>query len=157
MEEETLKQAKVYLRENFKEGANCPCCGQFVKLYKYAFHSGMARCLILIYNATTPHKQTDGFMHVENYFVSIGVKMKGYHGKLKYYKMLEQLPNNDSSKAKSGIWRITQKGKDFVENKIEVPKRVHLYNDIVVDWSDEQITIKQALGSKFNYAELISI
>jgi len=153
---ETLQEGKEYLRNNFEKGTECPCCGQYVRLYKYAFHSGMSRCLILINQATSPHKNPDGWIHVEDYFVSIGVKMKGYHGKLKYYDMIEQLPNDDTSKAKSGIWRITQKGKDFVNNKILVPKRVHLYNDRVDGWSDEQIDIVTSLGKHFNYNELMN-
>ena len=31
---ETIKEGKEYLRKNFNEGVNCPCCNQFVKLYK---------------------------------------------------------------------------------------------------------------------------
>lgn len=31
---ETLEEAKQFLRENWEEGADCPCCTQKVKLWK---------------------------------------------------------------------------------------------------------------------------
>ena len=45
---ETVKEAKTFLRKNFDQGIDCPCCGQFVKKYKRKLNSSMAYALILI-------------------------------------------------------------------------------------------------------------
>ena len=112
----------------------------------------MARSLIIIYNAPT---DSSGWVHVEDYFVSIGVTMKGVHGKLKHWGLLEQKENTDDAKNKNGLWRITELGRDFVEGKVSMNRAVFLYLDRVRDYDDTPVTIFEALGTKFNYAELM--
>ena len=36
--EMTLDEAKAWLRDQVDDGAHCPCCGQFAKVYKRRIH-----------------------------------------------------------------------------------------------------------------------
>lgn len=154
---ELMQEGKEYLRQNFDKGVPCPCCGQFVKRYKYAFHNGMARALIYLYTATKQGvgDDNDGYINVNPYFVSIGVKFFGYHPKLEHWRMIERMPNTDKTKPWSGYWRLTERGKQFADGEIKAAKHVYLYNKVALGFSDELIDIRDALGEKFDYEELM--
>jgi hypothetical protein len=156
---ETLKEAKSYLKANWGKGVECPCCGQFVKLYKRTLNSGMAVTLIRIYNLTE---------HIDLNLppvIWIDVKdflrQKRYHNGhdwtlLRFWGLLEQQVSEDNPEQKhSGFWKITEKGKDFVKNKIIVPKQLLHFNQTPYGFVGKEITITDALGSKFNYQELM--
>jgi len=63
------------------------------------------------------------------------------------------MPNNDPSKKFSGIWRATDKGRDFVNGTIRVPKKVYIYNDVVEAWSPESANIGECFGEFFDYQD----
>lgn len=146
---DTLERAKRELRQNWEEGLDCPCCGQFVKLYKRPFHSSMARVLIILLN------HPDEWVHVENHLVSIGSTIKGVHGKLKYWEMVEPKQNDDNSKASSGYWRLTPYGRSFAKRECNTYKNVYTFKDHVYKRSKDMVSIEEALGKKFNYTELM--
>ncbi len=153
----TVDEAKQYLRDNLQKGAHCPVCTQWARMNKMPFHSGMALTLIFIYKATMQGKTDNGWLHVENYLVEIGSKIKGVHSKLEYWGLLERKPNLDDPKKKeNGFWRITEKGKLFVEGKLVVPSHVKTFNKKQYGFSQKNIDIRGALGKKFDYSELMS-
>ena len=64
---------------------------------------------------------------------------------------------NENPKIKShGLWRITDKGISFVLNTSHVCEKVKLYNNQAWGFDGSLINIKQALGNKFDYSELIN-
>lgn len=67
------------------------------------------------------------------------------------------MPNDDPKKKASGFWRITDKGKQFADGIIKVQSRILVYNNTFQGFSDksELIGIKEALGNKFDYSELM--
>ena len=153
---ETLQEAKEHLRENWEKGTDCPCCGQFVKLYKRKLNSSMAYVLILMMNRENRFDE-DGWVHVEKYLKSMktAVSLRGDYAKLRYWQLIEQMENTDTSKKDSGFWRITERGVKFAKGDIALPKRVNLYNGKIVGWDEDHSDIKEALGDKFDYAELM--
>lgn len=151
----TLGQAKAFVHDNWSEGVRCPCCSKHVQLYRTRLNAPMARALLLI-NGAPAQAYENGWLHVENYFVHIDITIKGVHGKLKHWKLLEQKENNDEpEKNKSGYWRMTDLGRDFAEGKVTVHEAVYLYLDKVRGRDEVAISIKQALGVKFDYDELM--
>lgn len=148
----TLSEAKEYLRENFDKGTKCPCCGQFVKLYKRSITSGQAHGLIMFYRYSEEHPEE--FIHVSNF--DFTAFRGGDFAKLRYWGFIEQAENDDPSKRDSGMWSITDKGRQFVRNERTVPRQVHLYDGQRVGWSEDRVSIKDALKNKFNYEELMS-
>jgi hypothetical protein len=78
------------------------------------------------------------------------------HTTLRWWDLIERLPNDDPAKKHSGVWRPTQKGIDFARGVIQVPSYVIHYNNEVLRWSDEETTIQESLGKKFDYSETMA-
>jgi hypothetical protein len=77
-------------------------------------------------------------------------------GKLVHWQLAELQPNKDDPKRKtSGLWRPTADGVAFVHERIRVPARVYLYDNEPIGFDSEQITIREALGDRFDYQELM--
>lgn len=75
---------------------------------------------------------------------------------MKWWELLEsQVQTKDPARTGSGFWRITPKGERFVRGEIAVPEKIYIYDNLIVERSDETTFIKEALGHKFNYAELM--
>jgi tRNA(His) 5'-end guanylyltransferase len=146
---QTIQEAKIYLRENFDKGVNCPCCGQFVKLYKRKLNSVMARCLIKMTSLQ------NGYNHVREIVKGISDTGTNDFSKLKYWGLIEEMNNDDLDKKTSGYWRLTKQGLLFAKNQINVPKYAEIYNTKLIGFSAEQTNIIDSLGTKFNYNELM--
>ena len=148
----TLQEAKQFLRDNFEKGELCPCCGQLVKLYKINLGVGMARVLIEMYRLTAASTEVVRWIHP----ISELRTVNGDYAKLRIWGLVEEKGDDvpDDKKA-SGYWRITSKGMDFVNDSLTVQKKAHIFNNRCLGFSGEQIGIKQALGTKFDYHELM--
>jgi len=154
---ETLREAKQFLRENYKKGVVCPCCNQFVKLYKRKLNTSMARTLILLYRKSKSNPDVEYF-HIYNDLLGIDFGIGGSElSKLKYWGMIDELEkdSNDTKTRTSGFWKITEKGKKFVKKELKVPKYILLYNNQLRGFEGNEINITEALGDKFNYIELM--
>jgi hypothetical protein len=152
----TIAEGKQKLRAEWEKGLHCPCCNQWVRLNPYTCHHSRARVLIILHKATVEYRtDPSGFIHVEDYLVDLGVKIKGVVGKMKYWGLVEAMPNDDPSKKTSGYWRITDKGMQFVNREITVPQKAFVFDDKVYKFSTNEISIVEALGKKFDYSELM--
>lgn len=154
---QTLEEAKAFLRKNFLTGVDCPCCRQFVKLYKRKLHSSMAVTLIRIFKYYQ-EGSADGSLteiHVKEYLRRN--KFKNAHDwmLLRYWKLIEPIKQEKETTNRNGYWRITELGRSFVLGSVKVPASVFIYNSRLYG-SDEKLTdIKQALGNAFDYNELM--
>lgn len=140
----TIEEAKKDLRKNFERGTSCPCCGQFVKLYKRKLNSGMASTLIRIYK----HAKYE-WIHVKDMLRMNKYKNSHDWTLLKEWGFIE---SNDAA----GEWKITNKGVEFIKGTSTAPSHVHIYNKTTVGFSSTQTDIKESLGNHFNYEELMS-
>lgn len=148
----SLKEAKKFLADNFDEGANCPCCSQFVKRYSRSLNSGMALGLISLYKIA-PNGE---FVHVPTEFTKRKINNSNTElSKLVYWGFVEEKPTDDEDEKSSGYWRITANGIKFALKKIRTQKYVQVFNKKVFSFSGELITVVDALGGKFDYKELM--
>ena len=147
----TLEAAKAHLRDNWKKGTHCPCCTQFVKLYKRKFNTVMVLSLInLSYLGA-------GFHHVSNIMEGISKTGTNDFSKLKYCVMIAEMSNNNKAKKTSGYWAITDKGLTFLDRSLAtVPKYANIYNGQLMGFSEERTTIQGALGDGFDFHELMN-
>ena len=143
----TLAEAKQYLRDNFKTGTECPCCGKYVKAYKRKLNAGMARALIIIYKLT----KDGNSVHVQSEFTKLGLRATTMdYAYLEKWSLIEQSGSN-------GYWKITQRGKEFVEDDIDLPEYALVYNGNVYKWADNLVNIETALTEEFDLDEIIKI
>ena len=138
----TLSEAKADLlvRFNSGEASECPCCRQTVKKYPRTITAVMAAQLIQMYRA---------------------------NGSPVHYKDLRDKKGGDADYAKLrhwglaeehlvGYWRITDRGRVFVEGMLMVPRKAFIFDNKVRGFSTDTMSIWDALGTKFSYAELMN-
>lgn len=149
-----LEQAKAVLMEQrWKGGSECPCCGQFAKVYKRLFNKTMARGLLWLaqYSKSTNETWIETQEHAPRWLVNKG----GTLATMAHWGLIEQdevRPHED--KRASGRWRLTEKGERFVNGQVAIPKHVYLYNGEIVSFSDEMFLIQEAIDP-FSYSELM--
>lgn len=142
----TLLAAQEELRKLVWDGQKCPCCTQLAKVYKRKLNSGMARSLIVMYRAARLDWQ-----HVPT---TVGRK-SAEEGKLAHWGLVEEEKERRSDGGRAGFWRVTLTGEQFVLGHHAVPKYAHIYDGRCLKLSEGPVTIRAALGSKFNYDELM--
>ena len=151
----SLAEAKSKLMDEAQVGTHCPCCGKFVKVYHRKFNSGMAVMMCYLYGPfrRSPHEWLD----VGHYLISKHHMWPSDYGKLVWWGMLEKnedaVPINGAKSA--GLFRMTEAGRAFAEGKLRVPSHAHEYMSDVQSFDGDPIDIRQALGRKFDYRELM--
>lgn len=142
----TLAQVQAYLRAHLDEGVSCPACRQLAKVYKRKLNSGMARSLIAMYVAGGT-----GFVHLPT---AIGARHRE-EGKLRYWGLVEEehLARPDGGRA--GYWRVTAPGEAFVLCQALVHRYARVYDGQCLGLGGDLIDIREALGDRFDYAELM--
>lgn len=145
----TLSEAKNILRNNWEKGISCPCCGQFVKQYRRKLNAGMAYTLI---KASKLTGDLEGWVHVNQMRATTND-----YPYLRYWGLLEEKTKNSevTDKKNSGYWRVTLKGRLFINGDITVDSHIKIYNSQFYGFDGEQVTIKNCLGNKFDHKELM--
>ena len=148
---DTLEIAKNDLRQGWKttSGAICACCQQTVKLYNRKLCStaavGLIR-LVRLYNGDLQY----------HHVTELGqAGSGGEFARLEHWGLIHPMINNESSKRCSGLWMPSLDGILFAYNKINVSSHLLIYNGKSYGLSEDKISIKQALGNKFDYQELM--
>lgn len=134
------------------EGCKCPVCDQFCKVYKYKVDSGMAASLCwLVSNC-----ESDGSVLVNEDAPRFALRSNKI-SRLRKWGLVSQPPCKDPARRTSGRWTPTPTGIAFARGESSICKYVYLYNNEILNFSvGETVTIQEALGDKFNYAELMS-
>ena len=145
----TILEAKDHLRKHYESGTSCPACGQLVKAYKRKLNANMCRALAIIYTRT---KENSIYIHVQNEFTTLGLRATAMD-----YTYLEKWKFIEVDPTKSGHWRVTNKGKAFVEDTIVVPSYCLVYAGNVYEWSTEQVNMTEALTSRFKLSEVMDL
>lgn len=143
----SLGQAKQWLRTRVEEGERCPCCGQMAKVYKRKINSGMAKALIVMYK----HAGTDWF-----YLPNIRSQWQGRdEAILRYFGLIEEATEKREDGGRAGWWRVTEVGQAYVLNQTKTYKYARVYDGKCMGLVGDLVGIKEALGDKFDYAELM--
>lgn len=136
-----------------KNGTICPCCGQVVKMYTYKMYALSSLALIRLYQKTNKKNKP---YHISEISESDGVTPRASHfAELRHWGLIVPEKNVDPKKKSSGYWRITDKGKQFVEQGLKIPEKIKMYNNTFFGFEGEEIDIMQSLGNDFNYYELM--
>jgi len=150
---DSLGYAKTWLNNRLSDGATCPCCKQFAKLYHRPFNSGMAHSLIWLVRAFTETKH-DGYIHVPSMCTRAVMRNREFD-KLALHGVAETIQSEDPTVRSSGYWRPTALGIAVVKAGGTIHKSLDVYNGKIVSRSAAMIGIREALGQKFDYEELM--
>lgn len=143
----SLADAQKWLFERIVTGERCPCCEQYAKVYRRQINTGMARSLIAMYL----HGPQGQWVHVPT---QVGARSRE-EGKLRYWGLVEEQHDQRGDGGRAGYWRLTDNGRRWVTGQTTVPKFVAVYNNKVLQSYGTPISITDALGTKFNYTELM--
>lgn len=145
---DAVEYVAAFVRSRRDKGTTCPACGQFAKVYKRKINSGMARSLIAMYRAggTTWVNVTE-----------VTDRRPREEGKLAYWGLVEEFSEGRADGGRPGMWRVTNLGRYFVLGNCSVPQTAEVYNGMCLRTYGPDITIYGALGTKFNYNELMGI
>ncbi len=151
LEQLTLDMPEQKIK-NLSEGFICEKCGSYCKEYTRKFNSNMALCLVLLHR----HK-VNGFVKVEDFLLEHGQKRCGDFSYLVHYGFLEKqkVKREDGSK-KNGYYRLTGRAILFLDGKITAAEKFKIYHNTFQGFAGKDITLKEALGVKFNYETLMN-
>lgn len=152
----TLREARNWTAAKANEGARCPCCTRFVKIYKRKITSSMAYALIILYRHD--QQQPGAWVELSTFFAGlprldpkVAIAVRSNSTALGLWKLIEENPDDGSQ------YRITDLGHRFVAEDETIPKYVYIYDDRRLSRvSPEQVTIREALADKFDYEELMA-
>ena len=156
--QQTLESARDELRGKLEQGSTCPCCGQFAKLYRRKIHASMAMSLIALYRLSTDGREWIDILDVADMVHQLKtVNATADFAKLAYWGMIEAKTNDDESRRTSGMWRITDNGRRYVERRSGALRYALVYNGELQGFDGGLAGIDEALGSRFNYSELMEL
>ena len=146
-----LSDAIEYNKNGMDVGTYCPACSQRVKKDRRAVH---AEAVIFLIELVKKYLVQPRFYHIKD-ILHVKGKNSTDAAYFHHWGLIEKgsAPGNKTAK-KSGMYRPTQLGIDFVKGLVTVPAYAMIFNNTVFEWADEQIDVKTALGTKFDYAKL---
>ena len=129
--------------------SRCQCCGGRSKVYAYRLGS-YARVLIWM----AFHGRRGEYLHVPT---SGAINGGGDYAKLRYWEHFEKSP--DPKKRSSGLWKLTELGRDFAHNRTSVSVACYYGHPEggVLGFEPEQVNIVDALGKYFDYEKLMAV
>lgn len=127
------------------DGSHCPCCGKWGKVYKTKLSQHLALCLRWIAISA----DEEGWVDVQNTAPRWMLKSKTYN-------LLEHWGLIDSKSHRSGIWRATLRGWDFINGLSTVPAAVHIYDNKVWGFDSEETSFHGCFGKHFDFDEMMS-
>ena len=144
------------MRDNWEvaiegDGGHCPCCNRWGKIYKRPLNASMARSLLWLVNGSN---RGDGWTHVPS--TAPTWMLRSLQLPTLHLWGLVESSDTKTKLASSGLWKPTQKGIAFADDLCSVPKYVYVYDNTVRGFEGPDIDIEQALGSKYNYAEIMA-
>ncbi len=151
---------QLFTSKNMEDGTICAVCNQNVKMYLKSIDAEMGKCLITLFILDF-EKPTREWWHVGTE-IKVPFKVSGSFAKMRYWGLIEQRPKKageKSSKRTTGMWRITQQGRDFVSLNITLQKYVKLYNGVSYGLEEgedkKSLSMMDVLGNRFDYNELM--
>lgn len=136
---------------NKDKGFVCPHCGSFCKRYYRKMNANMCVVMIALFR-----KKKFGFVKIEEFMRVNGFQRSGDFPYLVHWELLEKMQGErPDGSSRNGFYKLTEKGRKFVLCEIMVPQTVIMYNGKCEGFEGASITIKDALGKRFDYAELM--
>lgn len=145
----TLQDARDFVRTRKSEGVECPCCERYTKTYRRKLNAGMCSALIDIYKLTKTHRPKGSWWHCQE-LDKAGISTSREYSKLRFWDLVEPHPR------KRGYWRITRQGVAFVKSNVKMQSIAIIEDNECLGADGEHISIREALGDKFDLEELLS-
>jgi hypothetical protein len=159
----TLEAARAEVMEGRQraKGIVCPCCDQLAKLYPRQICGTQVDGLA----AMVAYSERYGYdwIRVAKFLARLPNARRFAGGdimfKLVYWDLLEKRvetsKNDIGTTTRKGFARVTERGRRFIREGLEVPRVAYVYNGAVVAHSKDTVTVRQIEGTTFDYDELM--
>jgi hypothetical protein len=154
----TLDEARRDLEEGMKrvherkqKSVTCACCKEEFTLYPRKITSAMARFLIELDRLSG---DSHPWVNALEVFKNARMKYDGDYAKLRFWGFIEGTDEVDNPR--SGLYRITSVGKQFVHCQLEVARTAYVFRNSLYGFDGKPTNIKVALGDRFDYQELMA-
>jgi hypothetical protein len=134
-----------------EDGATCPCCARFGRAYSRSINKSMALTLRWLYDYAKSHG-LGVWADIQNDGTRVAHDSRE-HSRMAFWQLVEKKPIDRENKS-GGFYRITQKGIDFVEGRIVVPKNLFIHNVELLGASEEMTNFESCLEERFSYHAL---
>lgn len=156
----TIEQIRVYMRANWSDGVECPCCSQKVKLYRRTVNRGMAEVLVAIARETVRRRISSDhrpYINVERDLIRGNEALQGARdwATLRFWNLVEPLGDGGTRRA-AGEWRITVGGLWIVSHpdRALLPEWIEVFNNRPRGQSDKKRSLCDALQRPFRWEEV---
>lgn len=148
----TIAEGRAWLEGvMYDDGGECPCCTQYVKVYRRKI-SALAAAALIVMERT----HGTGWCDLPAIVGGLSPRAKGGdEAKTRYWGLIEPQPGTLDASQHRGIWRLTALGVSFARGEVTVPKYALVYDGRCLDLTGEQVAIADALGERFDYNELM--
>jgi hypothetical protein len=130
----TLAEAREQLFAELRDGTTCPCCDQHAQEYRWSLYRRAIRMLERLY-------QIGGTDH---YVESKRAKAPGDGGSFSHLRLWDLVVQENERRpdgGKSGYWRVTPLGEQFLRRQTRVPKYAWVYNGELLRREGEMLWI----------------
>jgi hypothetical protein len=146
----TLKEARDALRAEIDDGAHCPCCTQFAKVYKRKITASQLRTAGLVYAKQNKQPGDDPWVHLP----SIPQHSRDF-ATLAYFGIAEQKPGKREDGGAAGYWKITNLGAAFLRGNGFVRKYARVFDGRLLGFDGAAVSVTD-LAPKFRLDELMA-
>lgn len=143
----TLEKArKVFAKKIIGKRKSCPVCRKSGYINPFQLNKNLLRTLIYMTGRCGPSGQK--YISMKSEDLPKGSRAKDY-SKLAYWGFIKKRGDAGKKTPSSGYWKVTDKGRRFASHQEKAPKMVFVYDQEVIDSSDEEIWCTQVEG--YNY------
>jgi len=151
----TVIQARQHLADNAVKGVICPCCDRPVKINTLTLNATNAICLMVLYHAS---KKSHDYFHItdlesKSHLMAIKMNGGGDFSRMRHWGLIEEMPKGEGRT--SGFWRITERGKEFCENKLSVLKSIVMVNSTLGGLVGDPVKIEDLVGGSDGYKKMM--
>jgi hypothetical protein len=158
---ELINHVLDYLRTPLMDAANsreendCSLCKQSVHINKDKQTDSSTINLLNLYYLTKTYPTTEYFKSSQ---FCKGRNGAGRFAALRHHNIIEEAKaNNDNTnegqKKNSGMWKLTDKGIQYCEGKVKIPKYILTYNRQFIGTDGELMGVEEFLKEPFHYKE----
>lgn len=144
-----LAEVQDWTRQRLDDGVRCVACDQFAKVYRRNIYATLAKHMITMWQKGGPDRR----------FLSLSKDLKqggGDMGKMRYWGLVEEEKTVFPDTGEQGYWRLTDLGVKFVCGEVTLPKYAYVYDGVCLRLDGPQVSIREALGKKFDYTALMA-
>lgn len=147
----SIRRASEWLEEaaESKEGAICPCCGTFNKVYHRKIPLNTVKSLFRLYKLNSREPKA---YHSRDF---TGSHSGGDFAKIAALGLLSKVKNNNEKKKDSGYWNITEEGKKFCRGESLIQEKLVIYHNQLKGTEGDLKSIRD-FWPEFDYRDLMN-